>query len=126
MSQDYTQEAKKQIEDLDVLKLRADEYVRVKNQLDELRAQREVASDDLDRLQALLYQAKANLGRAKMRQRLLGEDGADVGPYDSKPPQANAEKAVEGEKKPDEAKPAANEPDAEKEKVEKEGAEKTE
>lgn len=78
LSEDYTTEAKKQIDDLDVLKLRKEEYIRLKNQLEELRAQREVAADELDRLRALLYQAKANLERAQKRQKTLVEDGADV------------------------------------------------
>lgn len=82
ISQDYVAEAKKQIDDLDVMKLRAEEYVRVKNQLEELRTQREVATDELSRLQALLYQAKANLERAKTRKTLLVKDGAEVGSYD--------------------------------------------
>ncbi len=97
LSQDYTQEAKKQLDDLDVLKLRAEEYVRVKNQLEELRAQREVAADELDRLQALLYQAKANLERANTRRKLLGSDGAKVGEgaYDSAEPAKNAPEPAE-------------------------------
>ncbi len=102
ISQDYTQEAKKQIDDLDVLKLRAEEYVRVKNQLEELRAQREVAADELDRLQALLYQARANLERAKKRRQLLGSDGADVGSYEPEPAKNEAEPAK------NEPKPAKN------------------
>lgn len=76
ISQDYTLEAKKQIDDLDILKLRAEEFVRVKNQLEELRAQRQVATDELTRLKALLYQAKANLERAQTRKQLLESDGA--------------------------------------------------
>lgn len=78
ISQDYTQEAKKQIDDLDLLKLRAEEYIRVKNQLEELKAQREVATDELDRLQALLYQARANLDRVQTRQKLLGSESYDT------------------------------------------------
>lgn len=86
ISQEYTVEAKKQIDDLDVLKLRKEEYVRVKNQLEELRAQREVATDELARLKALLYQAKANLDRARTRKQLLESDGATVEPYEEEAP----------------------------------------
>lgn len=78
VSQDYTTEAKKQTEDLAVLKLRAQEFIQVKNQLEELRAQREVATEEQARLKALLYQARANLERAKTRRQLLESDGATV------------------------------------------------
>lgn len=92
ISQDYTLEAKKQIDDLDTLKLRAEEFVRVKNQLEELRAQREVATDELARLKALLYQAKANLERAQLRKKTLEEDGAK-GDYNGDPEPAAPVKA---------------------------------
>ena len=78
VSQDYTTEAKKQTEDLAILKLRAQEFILIKNQLEELRAQREVATEEQARLKALLYQARANLERAKTRRQLLESDGATV------------------------------------------------
>lgn len=108
LSEDYTTEAKKQIDDLDLLKLRKEEYIRVKNQLEELRAQREVASDDLDRLRALLYQAQSNLDRVRKRQQTLAEDGAQVN-YDE-----NAEPAKGTEAKPEEPKAKPEKPEPEK------------
>ena len=77
LSQDFNLESKKQTADLAVLKLRAHEYILVKNQLEELKAQREVATEELARLRALVYQAKANLERVQTRRQLLQEDGAN-------------------------------------------------
>ncbi len=78
LSQNFIMESKKQTDDLAVLKLRAQEYILIKNQLEELKAQREVASEDLSRLKALVYQAKANLERAQKRMELLKDDGAKI------------------------------------------------
>ena len=78
LSQNFTMESKKQTEDLAILKLRSQEYILIKNQLEELKAQREVATEELARLKALVYQAKANLERAQTRQELLKSDGAPI------------------------------------------------
>lgn len=78
LSQNFTMEAKKQSEDLAVLKLRSQEYIRIKNQLEELKAQREVTTEELSRLRALVYQAKANKERAQTRLDLLKDDGVPV------------------------------------------------
>lgn len=78
LSQDFTMESKKQTDDLSILKLRSQEYIQIKNQLEELKAQREVATEELTRLKALVYQAKANLERAQTRRKLLVEDGAAI------------------------------------------------
>lgn len=94
VAQDYTQEAKREIDDLDILQLRKDEFVRLKNQLEELRAQRQAATDELDRLKALTYQATANLERVKERKKSLDRDI----PYDQGGPQENNQKAPQENK----------------------------
>lgn len=97
LSQNFTMESKKQTEDLAILKLRSQEYILIKNQLEELKAQREVATEELARLKALVYQAKANLERAQTRQELLKSDGAPI--YDDAGAEP-AEKPVAEDKAP--------------------------
>ncbi len=137
LSQNFTMESKKQTDDLAVLKLRAQEYILIKNQLEELKAQREVATEELGRLKALVYQAKANLERAQTRRALLIDDGATVGGYGdelgAKPaggeqPKGAAKPAPEekpaAEEKADPEKPAEEKPAEEKPAEEKPAAEK--
>ncbi len=117
VSQNFTMEAKKQTEDLAVLKLRAQEYVLIKNQLEELRAQREVATEELARLKALVYQAKANLERVQTRRELLKQDGATIydpeGGEPGKPGEKSKAPVKAGEEPDDgENKPAADKNDA--------------
>lgn len=97
LSQNFTMESKKQTEDLAILKLRSQEYILIKNQLEELKAQREVATEELARLKALVYQAKANLERAQTRRELLKSDGAPI--YDDAGNEP-AEKPVAEDKAP--------------------------
>ncbi len=124
LSQNFTMESKKQTEDLAILKLRSQEYILIKNQLEELKAQREVATEELARLKALVYQAKANLERAQTRQELLKSDGAPI--YDDAGAEP-AEKPVAEDKAPvaadkddtDKNESDKNEKDAEEPKDEK-------
>lgn len=100
VSQDFTAEAKKQTEDLATLKLRSQEYIQVKNQLEELKAQREATTEELARLKALVYQANANLERATKRRQLLVDEGVAIeGGYDKAEPEQVTDPAA--------AKPAA-------------------
>ncbi|MDB5336722.1 MAG: hypothetical protein JWN70_2341 [Planctomycetaceae bacterium] len=135
LSQNFTMESKKQTDDLAVLKLRSQEYILIKNQLEELKAQREVATEELGRLKALVYQAKANLERAQTRLNLLKDDGLKVDYNDApKPvgkPAGNAKPGDEepaaakpAEKKPADEKPPEAKPDTEKAAEEKPAAEK--
>ena len=139
LSQNYTMESKKQTDDLAVLKLRAQEFILIKNQLEELKAQREVATEELARLKALVYQAKANLERAQSRLETLIKDGVKTEPYDAKvpvkpaaagqpaaAPKPVAEEKADEEKPAEEKKPVEVKKDEEESKTEKTDSETSE
>lgn len=67
---------------LDTTTLRRDEYIQLKNQLEDLVTQRMAVTYELARLRDLLYQAKLNLDRTRLRTELLKSDGVPVGDYE--------------------------------------------
>lgn len=123
LGQDFVTEATKQKSELVDTKMRREEYLAFKSQLDELRVQRQTAANELARLRDLLYQAQANLERANTRKKTLKAEGATV-----PEPAAGTNSLVE--EPPPAAKPAdpapAEQPDAAAPETEKTDADKTE
>ena len=115
----------------DESKLRREDAVLVRNQLNELRAQKETAQAEQSRLKDLLVQAEGTLDRVQRRQRLLESDGAEVDEaqlktgYDTKVKSGDKTKpaADQEEEEATEEKKPAQKKEAESDDAEKDDAE---